>query len=70
MKAHLVFDQEDDLLDAINGYKFRLALVDLDQFLRNEMKHNDNLTEDQYNYAYILRNKLHEFIHNYNVNLE
>jgi hypothetical protein len=68
--ATLTFDDENDLLTAINGYKFKLALWDLDQFLRSELKYNDKLTSEQYDYAKIVRNKLHEFINDYNVTLE
>ena len=68
--ATLTFDDENDLLTAINGYKFKLALWQLDQFLRSEMKYNDKLTEEQYDYAEIIRNKLHEFINDFNVTLE
>ena len=68
--ATLTFDDENDLLTAINGYKFKLALWQLDQFLRSEMKYNDKLTEEQYEYAETVRNKLHEFINDFNVTLE
>ena len=68
--ATLTFDDEDDLLTAINGYKYKLALWDLDQFLRSELKYNDILTAEQYDYAEMLRDKLHEFINDYNVTLE
>jgi hypothetical protein len=68
--ATLTFDDENDLLTAINGYKFKLALWQLDQFLRSEMKYNDKLTEEQYDYAETVRNKLHEFINDFNVTLE
>jgi hypothetical protein len=68
--ATLTFDDENDLLTAINGYKFKLALWQLDQFLRSEMKYNDKLTSEQYDYAEIVRNKLHEFINDFNVTLE
>jgi len=68
--ATLTFNDENDLLTAINGYKFKLALWDLDQFLRSEMKYNDKLTSEQYDYAEMLRDKLHEFINDYNVTLE
>jgi hypothetical protein len=68
--ATLTFDDENDLLVAINGYKFKLALWQLDQFLRSEMKYNDKLTEEQYEYAEIVRNKLHEFINDFNVTLD
>ena len=69
MTATLTFDEEDELLTAINGYKYKLALWDLDQFLRSELKYNDILTAEQYDYAEMLREKLHEFINDYNVTL-
>jgi hypothetical protein len=68
--ATLTFDDENDLLTAINGYKFKLALWQVDQFLRSEIKYNDKLTEEQYEYAEIVRNKLHEFINDFNLTLE
>jgi hypothetical protein len=68
--ATLTFDDENDLLTAINGYKFKLALWDLNQFLRSEMKYNDKLTEEQKKYAKIVCNKLHEFINDFNLTLE
>jgi hypothetical protein len=68
--ATLTFDDENDLLVAINGYKFKLALWDLDQFLRSELKYNDKITSEQYDYAEMLRNKLHEVINDYNVTLD
>jgi hypothetical protein len=68
--ATLTFDDENDLLTAINGYKFKLALWDLNQFLRSELKYNDKLTSEQKKYAKIVRNKLHEVINDYNVTLE
>ena len=68
--ATLTFDDENDLLVAINGYKFKLALWDLDQFLRSELKYNDKLTSEQKKYAKIVRNKLHEFINDFNLTLE
>jgi hypothetical protein len=68
--ATLTFDDENDLLVAINGYKFKLALWQVDQFLRSEMKYNDKLTSEQYDYAEMLRDKLHEFINDFNVTLE
>jgi hypothetical protein len=68
--ATLTFDNENDLLTAINGYKYKLALWDLDQFIRNELKYNDKLTEQQYDYAQMLRDKLHEFINDYEITIE
>ena len=68
--ATLTFNEENDLLTAINGYKYKLALWDFDQFLRSELKYNAELTEQQYDYAEMLRDKLHKFINDYNVTLE
>ena len=68
--ATLTFDDENDLLVAINGYKYKLALWQVDQFLRSEMKYNDKLTSEQYDYAEMLRDKLHEFINDFNLTLE
>lgn len=70
MNATLTFDEEEDLLTAINGYKYKLALWYLDQFLRSEMKHNDNLTPEQYDYAEKIRDKLYELLNDYNLNLD
>ena len=70
MTATLTFDEEDDLLTALQGYKYKLALWDLDQFLRGEMKYNDILTAEEYNYAELLREKLHEILNDYHIALD
>jgi hypothetical protein len=68
--ATLTFDDENDLIVAINGYKFKLALWDLDQFLRSELKYNDKLTAEQYDYAEMLREKLREILNDYQIQIE
>jgi hypothetical protein len=68
--ATLTFDEENDLIVAINGYKFKLALWDLDQFLRSELKYNDKLTAEQYDYAEMLRDKLREILNDYQIQIE
>ena len=70
MKATLTFDEEDDLLVAINGYKYKLALWDLDQYLRSELKYNDKLTPEEYDYAEKVRKKLYELLNDYNLQIE
>jgi hypothetical protein len=69
MKATLTFDKEDELMDAVNGYKYKLALWDLNQFLRSEIKHADLPTEEHY-YAEKVREKLYDLINDYNLNLD
>jgi hypothetical protein len=68
--ATLTFNEENDLIVAINGYKFKLALWDLDQFLRSELKYNDKLTAEQYDYAEMLRDKLREILNDYQIQIE
>jgi hypothetical protein len=68
--ATLTFNEENDLIVAINGYKFKLALWDLDQFLRSELKYNDKLTAEQYDYAEMLREKLREILNDYQIQIE
>jgi hypothetical protein len=68
--ATLTFDDENDLIVAINGYKFKLALWDLDQFLRSELKYNDKLTAEQDEFAEMLRDKLREILNDYQIQIE
>lgn len=69
MKATLTYEEEHELLDAINGYKYKLALLDLDQFLRGEIKYNDDLTSEEIDYAEKIRERLYELLADYNLNI-
>lgn len=71
MKATLEFNLPEDELDlsnAINGNKFKLILWDMDQHLRNIVKHGEN--EEEVRVAEELRNKLREYFSEYNVSIE
>ena len=71
MKATLEFNLPEDELDlsnAINGNKFKLILWDMDQHLRNIVKHSEN--EEAVEIAEELRNKLREYFSEYNVSIE
>jgi len=71
MKAILEFNLPEDELDlsnAINGNKFKLILWDMDQHLRNIVKHSEN--EEEVRVAEELRNKLREYFSEYNVSIE
>jgi len=51
MKAILIFDLEEDRYQykcATNGENAARALWDIDQWLRNQVKYNDDLEEDTY----------------------
>ena len=55
---------------AINGYKYRLALWDLDQYLRSETKYNDALDDKTYEAYDSVRTKLREFMHEHNISFD
>jgi hypothetical protein len=71
MEGILKFDlpeEADDFDNAINGYKFKLILWDMDQHLRNIVKYGEN--EEAVEIAEELRNKLREYFSEYNVSIE
>jgi hypothetical protein len=80
MKVTLEFDGEEereDLQLALNGYKWKLAIWDLDQHLRETTKYgrsilsNDgNSTEIEREVAEKLREFIRETLTDYNLNLD
>ena len=72
-KVILEFDlieEKDDIEMAINGYKYRLALWDLDQYLRSETKYNDNLDEKTWDAYDGVRNKIREIMNENTINFD
>jgi len=63
-KVTIEFDtneEREDMESAINGWKWKMLVWDLDQHLRSELKYNaDNLTEEAYKALEKFREKLHE----------
>jgi hypothetical protein len=60
-KVKLVFklpEEEPDFLNAVNGIRYKMALSDLDNFLRSKIRYEDS---PHHSYEEI-RNKLHEFL--------
>lgn len=74
MKATLEFDEQDELMDAINGSKWRLVVWELDQDLRGIVKHgyigNREATEAEIEMAEYCRTKLRQLISDDGLNLE
>ena len=67
MKATLEFnlpEDQDDFNYANNGFKYYMALVEMDQWLRSEYKYNGK--EEMYE----VREKLREIIFENNVKLD
>jgi hypothetical protein len=74
MKATLEFDEQDELMDAINGSKWRLIVWELDQDLRGILKHgyigSREATEAEIEMADYCRKKLRELISDDGLNLD
>ena len=74
MKAILEFNLPDDQQEydlANNGLNFWHVLWELDQELRANTKYApDDMTDDDYDAYQKIRDKLHELMNDYNVNLE
>jgi len=74
MKATLEFNLPDDQQEydlANSGLAFWHVLWELDQELRANTKYApDDMTDDDYDVYQKIRDKLHELMNDYNVNLE
>lgn len=74
MKATLEFDDEQELLDAVNGLKWKLIAWELDNDLRSIVKHgyfkNREATEAEIEMADYCREKLRELINDDGLKLE
>lgn len=79
-KIILEFDgveEQDDARTALDGYKWKLAMWDLDQLLRSTtkyevslLKHNDPASEEEYEVAEKLREKIRDILEGYNLGLD
>jgi hypothetical protein len=72
MKATLTFNLPDDQTEydfANNGGYYYSVIWDFDQFLRSEVRYNENITEAERDYAEMLREKLREILDENNVKL-
>ena len=77
MKITLEFDSEEEGNDArvaLDGYKWKIAMRDLDQELRGIAKYgaidNREATEAKRDMADKIRESIREILSNYNLNLE
>ena len=72
MKITLEFKDEDaeEALTALDGYKWKLALWDLDQYIRAEIKYNTDLTDQAYECLEKCRYKRGVLLEEYNLKLD
>ena len=54
------FDDREDMESAINGWKWKMLVWDLDQHLRSELKYNEEVVGEVYEALEKLRERLHE----------
>jgi hypothetical protein len=77
MKITLEFDsieEKDDARVALDGYKWKLAMWDLDQLLRSATKYGSferrEATSEEQDMAQKLRDAIREILNEYNLNLD
>jgi hypothetical protein len=63
-------EESEDIRTALDGYKYKLVIWDLDQHLRAEIKYNDKLPCEVAQAYENLRDKLREFLNDYSINIE
>jgi hypothetical protein len=72
MKVIIEFDgneEKDELRECLDGWKWKMVALYLDEELRNELKYAE-LTKEQYNAYETIRKELNELISEYNLNLD
>ena len=73
-KIILEFDgieEQDDAITAIDGVKWKLAMWDLDQWLRSQIKYAPGeMSQDTYNTFEKCRETLREILNNSNLTLD
>jgi hypothetical protein len=62
-------EEAEDIQNALNGYKWKLAMWDLDQMLRGYVKYDENLSEDKYDAYDKVRELIRETLADYGLNI-
>ena len=63
-------DEFDDARTALDGYKWKGAMWDLDQWLRAEIKYNEKLSAETDRAYQAVRDKIREILNDDNLNIE
>ena len=68
------FEEQDDARVALDGYKWKMAMWDLDQLLRSATKYGSferrEATSEEQDMAEKLRDAIREILNEYNLNLD
>lgn len=73
MKSYLKFDlpeEKEEFEAAIRASDLCLCLWDISQKLRENIKYNDNLTEEQYNIYCKIQDDFYEILEEHDINLD
>lgn len=54
------FEEADEIKDCMNGFKWRMLVVELDNYYRNMYKYSENVFDAEL--AEKVRNKIHELL--------
>lgn len=63
-------EEAEDARTALDGYKWKLAMWDLDQHLRSELKYNENLSGETDAAYEAVRDKIRDILNGYNLDIE
>ena len=63
-------DELEDARTALDGWKWKSAMWELDQWLRSEIKYNEKLSEERYDAYEAVRDKIREILNDDNLNIE
>jgi hypothetical protein len=63
-------EEAQDARDALDGYKWKIAVQDIDQMLRNRIKYDDQLPEDVSRAFETLRDNIREILSGYQLVIE
>ena len=63
-------DEFEDARTALDGWKWKMAMWDLDQHLRSEIKYNEKLSAETDRAYQAVRDKIREILDEYNLNIE
>ena len=63
-------EEAEDARTAIDGWRWKHSMWDLDQHLRSEIKYNQNLSDETYKAYEVIRDKIREVLNDNNLVLE
>jgi hypothetical protein len=70
MKATLIYEDEEELRTALDGAKWKYSFWELMQFVRKELKYNDDLTTEQYEAYEQVKEQIIEILKENNLTLD